>query len=681
MRAKIGTLPSCMLVFGSKQALLKGRTAAFSMLVLAPVCLNLASAQNAPGAAPASILQQRYTAAQTFQAQGNLERAAQQYRIFLADALGQLAIGYARAGHFTQAADQFDEALRLVPSFPSLRLEYAHAALQAGSPERARVLADELARTPALDPKLAAGAHEILGRVLLKQDRDEDAKVELERAVALDPTFENGYELAIAELDLGHADAAKKIFAEMLASYGNQPELHLYFGQAFSTSDLQAEAIDEFRKAAALNSKLPGLHYSLAAAYLASSGTAKQADAEAELRKEIAVSPQSGSAYAALGHLLSNNGSDPKTTAEAEADLKQAIKLDPTNPDAYLYLGQLYAASDRSAEAQAALKRSIELTTDVTRNTYQVQKAHYLLGHLLLAAGEQDQGKAELAASAALVHRNLHQDQTRLAQYLGASDTAQSSANAVSQPDTLRAPTQDAEGLKRVELLQQQFAPALADSYNNLGAIAAGKEDFRSAVNSFRHAAEWNPQMPGLDYNWGRAAFAAGMSAEAIGPLERYFQQHPEDDGARAVLGLCLYQQKRFGEAVKLLAPFESKPDTAPQIHFAYADSLVKSGSVAQGTAQLETLVKADPRVADLHRALAHAYALQHAPAAVHEYEAALSLNPDDLSSLTELARLQLDQGDPSGAAVHLKRALELKPKDAVLQQELAEANRRAVHP
>ena len=42
-----------------------------------------------------------------------------------------------------------------------------------------------------------------LGRTLLKLNRNQEARKELEAAVALDPTFPNGYDLAVACLDLG----------------------------------------------------------------------------------------------------------------------------------------------------------------------------------------------------------------------------------------------------------------------------------------------------------------------------------------------------------------------------------------------------------------------------------------------------------------------------------------------
>ena len=59
----------------------------------------------------------------------------------------------------------------------------------------------------------------------------------------------------------------------------------------------------------------------------------------------------------------------------------------------------------------------------------------------------------------------------------------------------------------------------------------------RRAVTYFERAAAWNPSLEGLDYNWGRAAFAGSQFAEAVMPLSRYVKAHPDDTGGRSVLG------------------------------------------------------------------------------------------------------------------------------------------------
>jgi tetratricopeptide (TPR) repeat protein len=625
------------------------------------------------------VLEQRYKAAQNFQAANQLDKAAQQYRIFIADTLGQIALGHARAGQPDKALNEFDEALTLVPEFPALQLEYARVALEDGNLEHAEVLAAGVLRAHSGDAKLAAKAHSLLGRVLLKKGKNAEAKAQIEQAVALDPTFEYGYALAIADLDLGDGDGAAKIFSEMLASFGDTAAIHMLFGQAYGGSDFQAKALEEFKAAIAKDNRLPGAHYSLASAYLATSGNARLHEVEAELRKEIEVSPASAAAYGALGHLLAGQHADTAMTAEALHDLKRAAELDPKNPDAFLYLGQFYADAKMVPEAEAALRRSIVLTNDVSRNGFQVQKAHYVLGRLLIQTGRTDEGKQEIVTSQTLLQRNLSRDQDRLADYLG-NNRSGSAQDAALDGETTAANEQNAEQSALTEQFEKQFGPALADSYNNLGAIAGSQNNYPLALRYFERAEEWNPALPGLDYNWGRAAFAAGTPAEAVGPLARYLHEHPEDDGARTVLGLSQFLSKDYAGTRKTLDPIADKSGEPVQAQFAYAKALIETNDLDSGRARLLALEKTNPNISDVHRALGEAYAEHSATKASEEFETAIRLNPSDVEAYTALGHLQLAHGNAKAALTNLEAASKLQPNDAELRQQLEECKRKATH-
>jgi tetratricopeptide (TPR) repeat protein len=621
-----------------------------------------------------SILQRRYDAAQKFQAANDLEHAAQQYRIFIADALGEFALGHARAGQYDKAANDFDTALHLVSDFPAMKIQYARVSLDAGNPDHAILLASGVIRDYPNNQKVSADAHAILGRAFLKINQDAKAKQQFEAAVALDPTFENGYELAVADLDLGDGKGAAKIFSEMVASFGDSAVIHMYFGQAYGRSDFQDDAVAEFQKAIAKDDRLSGVHYSLAAAYLSTSGRSKLSEAQAELRKEIALSPDYAPAYAALGHLLAQE-KDPASQLEAETNLKRATELDPASPDGFLYLGQFYSDAHKLPEAEAALRQSIALTTDVSRNAFQVQKAHYLLGRILMQTGDPDAGKKEIAISQSLLQQNLRRDQNQLSDYLQTkSDPKTTSALATEMPMTVDEHKVDPAAARQVEQLEKQLGPAIADSYNNLGAIAGSEGDYIAALQSFEHAAEWNPALPGLDINWGRAAYSANAFAQAIAPLSHYLQTHPTDNDARAQLGLSQFAVKDYAATRQTLEPLNGASAVAPRIQFAYAASLVRTGDAGNGVTKLQDLEKTNPNIGEVHRELGEAYAAQNSPKAAAELESAVRLDPSDADAHVALAHLQLAKGNKAGARAQLEAAVKLQPNNVALQEELASA-------
>ena len=553
-----------------------------------------------------SVLQQHYDDAQKFQASGDLQQASRQYRIFIADALGQLAIEHARIEDYEKAAPLFDEALRLAPSSPALQIEYAQAAFVHEDLSRAKSLAEEVIRAYPSNTKADAKAHLILGRVLMEMNKDEDARQQLETAVALDPNFENGYALAVVCLDMEDGKCAAKVFSEMLAAYGDTAVIHREFGQAYGGSDFQQEAIGEFEKAIAKDDRLPGVHYSLAAAYLASSEGAKTKEAEAELRKELEVSPNDALTYAALGHIEEGQ----RRYAEAEHDLTRSTALDASNPDAYLYLGQMYIDTDRPADAEAALRKSIALTKDVSHNRYQVQKAHYMLGRLLRQSGHSDEARSEMETSSALTKLSLARDRNRLADYLQEQPAAggMGGGEMIAPRPSAAADAEAAKAAQQIDAFEKRISPAIADSYNNLGAIAAGDKDFATALIDFHRAGEWNPSLEGLDYNWGRAAFSASQYQEAVAPLERALQTHPEDASVRSMLGISQYMTADYAGTLKTLQSIETQVSAVPQLAFVYAVSMVKAGNFGSGLDRLVALEKADPSIPDVHRELAMAY-------------------------------------------------------------------------
>ena len=517
------------------------------------------------GKAPehAPDLQRMYDSAQRAQSAGDMTRAAHDYRSFLAEALHHLAGGYARAGDYPGAAKLFDEALAVVPpeDATDLRLAYAKAALLARDIPTAKSQAQAVVTTDAKN----SAARLILGEALLQTDENQEARKQLEAAVALDPNYKNGLALATAYLALSDTKDAAKLFHEMSAGFGNTAAIHLDFGRAYAEAGNPDLAIVEFKKAIALNPRLVEAHYCLGASYLLSQGQVGFPEAVKEFHRELELNPDDYFSLAQLGYIAFTE----RQFSEAEQNLKRAAILDPRNPDNPLLLGQVYIQLNRPAEAEQALRKAIALTTDLSRNHYQVQRAHYLLGRLLVQTGHLDEAKQEMQISAKLLKMNTLRDQERM--------TGAPMGAAASIAPFQRSPDpgpMDMKVRQALDAFSLRAAPAIADSYNNLGAMAAGASEFATATGYFANAGKWNPTLEGLDYNWGRAAFSAQLYAQAVPPLSRYLAAHPQEAGARRVLGISYFMVKDYAAAVQTLRPIESSLASTPQLASIYAESL-----------------------------------------------------------------------------------------------------------
>lgn len=625
-----------------------------------------------------STLQSLYEAAQRSQKAGDLNQAAEDYRGFLAEALDELANSHAQIGDYSRAATLFDEGLILDPASVSLQRDYAATALEAGDLKHAETLARGLLNDDPDDPKGLALAHQILGRALHRMNRDQDARKEMEAAVSLDPSFANDYDLAVVCLDLDDENCAAQVFSGLEAARGDSPALHMQFGLAYGNSDFTPHAVREFKKVIEEDPHYPGAHYSVAAALLAAGEDEKTLqEAEAELKLELEISPNDFLTYAALGKIEASYRRYP----EAEAYLKRAIALNPKNPDAFLYLGQMDFDTNRPTEAELNLRRAIALTTDVSRNHYQIQKAHFLLGRILMQKHQEDAAHAEMQIAHAFADKALSKDKKQLAGLLDSKPAGEAVSNsgvgtAGLAPTPPHAP--DPAAVAKQKAFEKQLTPAIADSYNNLGAINASEKNYADALKLFEQAKAWSPSFEGLDYNMGRAAFMAADFSAAIAPLSRYLRSHPADSGIRGALAMSQFMTHDYTSCLNELKGAGAAVLSIPQMQYIYADSLVKTGEVSQGRDGLEKLEAAHPEIPEVHRALGEVWELgDGCEKALKELNTANQLNANDPETHDDLGKTESQCGNVGDAIEEFETAARLKPDDASYHQELSDAYER----
>ncbi len=666
-------------------------------------CLLLAANVSAAGQSAVgghtrqSSLQVHFDAASAFQAKGDLNQALVEYELFLADALHRVANGRAETGEYPEAAPAFDEALVLDPNNAALKTDYAGAALEAHDLLTAQRIAEQLLASFPIGSrdKRVAKLHWLLGQALLGVNDSLGAKQQFMQAVTADSSFENQYALAQADLGLLDKDSAAKVFATMLAQFGNTAHNHMEIGLAYARAEFSEQAIPEFKKVLAMDPSMRDAHYCLGAAYLSRSGDTGFAQAEAEFHKELTLHPDDFFSYYELGY----EAMKLHHLEDAVRDLNHAATLNPRSDDTFLLLGELYGNMNDTVKQEAVLRKAIQVCTDPSRNHYQIRGAHYQLGLLLMQQGNTDEGKKELQISEQLLLENRALDKANM--------TGESILRfPPPKADTVASPKAIAE----LRQFEQEIGPAIADSFNNLGVITAQQENYSAAEGFFKQAAVWNPAADDLDFNWGRAAFGAYDYNQAVTSLARYSHRHPDDERVRVPLGMSEFELSDYADAVGTLAPLGAQLNAVPLIAYAYAESLVKTGDTDHGISRLEQLEAAHPDFEPVPVALGAAlvHEKQYAKAET-ELRRALQLKPGDLAAKSDLAatllalerkeeaepllkelaasepnnpaifyqlgKLQLDRGDRKEAVINLEAAAKLAPQDNAIHEELALAN------
>jgi Flp pilus assembly protein TadD len=139
-----------------------------------------------------------------------------------------------------------------------------------------------------------------IGFALFQQGKSQEATVELEKAIAIDPKhWKSHNNLALASIDLGELELAEAHYRESLAIQA-QPAIYNDLGVVQERLGLPDDAAASYRKALELDPKSSAAHTNLGSS-LARSG--KRAEAEQHFRAAIAADPQNDVARKALAQL------------------------------------------------------------------------------------------------------------------------------------------------------------------------------------------------------------------------------------------------------------------------------------------------------------------------------------------------------------------------------------------
>jgi tetratricopeptide (TPR) repeat protein len=107
-------------------------------------------------------------------------------------------------------------------------------------------------------------AHTGLAVVFSQKGQTADAIAEWSRVVKLDSRNEAAwYELGLTNLDAKRINEAKGAFAQVLSLAPDNAYGHLGLGMAFASEQNYQNALEEYRKAASLNSGIRGLYYNI----------------------------------------------------------------------------------------------------------------------------------------------------------------------------------------------------------------------------------------------------------------------------------------------------------------------------------------------------------------------------------------------------------------------------------
>ena len=488
------------------------------------------------------------------------------------------------------------------------RVEIAIVSLYAKRPLDA---IKEATRAAEMDP-LNALAWTIKGEGLLRNGDYAGAAEALKRAFEVKPDPESVYSLGMAQLGMGEKEAAAKSFSQFLDLVDDSGWSRVVVGRAYQEQALQEEAEREFQNALRLDPKAPNAHYFWAITLLQGNAWSPTAEAYSHLQAELQLNPRHFEANYMMGSLAST----ARDYSESDRYLHLAAEIKPSVPETWVLLG-LNAQSRRDNQrAEAFFRKAISLTKNLDpKEHFEIRKAYFGLGRLLRASGRTKEAEEFLAKAQELQMKSLTEGRKRTtardeegekdngaaAPYIPESDLGRPSLS----PPRIRAsaakndPSSGPRAANRSPFdpeakTERHLAVVLGASFNDLATSEALQEKYQEAFHHYHDAERWDPKIPGLQRNLGLAAYFADQPAETIRVLSRVVAETPADERARAVLGLAYFAKGEFSRTAQTLDPIANRAIQDPQLGFAWAKSLAKTGNKRAAARALQSIEKTD---------------------------------------------------------------------------------------
>ncbi len=337
----------------------------------------------------------------------------------------------------------------------------------------------------------------------------------------------------------------------------------------------------------------------------------------------------------------------PRMRSFAMRDLNEAVRRDPSLGEAHLMIARLEALPGGNRErARKEAEKATELLGD---DKLSACRAQLVLGGL--AADDKDRGAAYDKA-VELAPRDVEARRTRGLFHLVNDRFAEARADL------------------EVAIEEEPDEGAL---YEAIGMAYLMEQKLEEAEKAFDKAVEINPQAPTALLQRARVLALRGERPEAIADLDKAIELKP-DEAIPLILRARILQQA--GETEKALADIEKVLAKQPD----HPAALELRGLIAAEKSDYTAAIRDFRRLLDRHDedAVVHGQlgmlhlAAKQPRAAIAEFTKAIELDSEQFGSWRGRSDAQISIGEHAKALTDLEKALELKPDDDGVLNNLA---------
>jgi len=260
--------------------------------------------------------------------------------------------------------------------------------------------------------------------------------------------------------------------------------------------------------------------------------------------------------------------------------------------------------------------------------------------------------------------------------------------------------------------------PDRADVRSNLGAAYSALGRYEEAIDQYKRALVIDPANFAIRFNLAMAYYKAAWFAEAATELERFISAappSPQTTNARLVLADCQIRLGEYKKVIQLLSPLADVDSSNRTIAYLLGSALISDGQLDKGQEIIDRVFRNDDS-AEAHLLIGSILLLaDDKQNALKEVQRALELNPklpsvhawygrvlmrlgdtekakaafkielasnaNDFDSNLYLGILLRQDKQVDEALYHLRRAVQLRPREQYARYHLAAVYAMAGHP
>jgi tetratricopeptide (TPR) repeat protein len=656
------------------------------LLLTAPVALSAAVLDSESNETELEAALELLDGGRRFEGLEKLQALIRHYPEF-ANAYFYLGLFYTNIEQYDIAVGYLEQALKLDDEVGAYHnqlgivlaadYKYREAAIQfrlalerVGKPQRAEVwenlaemhvrLAEHDQAISALEQALdldphASNARAKLGRLLLEQNRIDEALVQLAEAAEGSTSSDVYLSLGVAHIRKGDPELALPSLQRAASLSPSSTRAAYALAQALRQLGENEAATLELRRYHTLQQQSEA-DETMARRLTSAISTASEllekrnyADAETILRQTLATHPD----HPVILHVLGFAQLRQDQAAAAVETLRHSAEQEPLNADTHFYLGYAYFLDNELEAAQAATERAILIYEWEPR--YHVQLAYIQIEREFFEAATQS------------LHRALTLDPRSFAARL-----------ALGSLDLRADRLGDAEAHLRATIALNETS---ADAHRLLGLALWRQRRFPEAIEQYEAHVRLAPQDEYAHRLLIDALVDLDESAYAEAAIRRWQAAIPGSRPAAYNLGDLLYRKGKHHDAVDtMLAALSLEGDEPPE-----GAIYARLGQIYSGLNRIDEAVAAYRRAQSLspksvasHGALGNLYLLRNQnDQALEQFSTVLELDPDNAHGHERLAQTNLRLGRHQLAVDHAQAALRLDGDMNEARYTLAQALRR----